>query len=418
MRIWKPFQRVVAAALLTGGFCGLGTASAVLKNAGEEKIVLHTAKHCGDSLPPGERSTIAEALLARAWEAGVVVCHDGDASLGPSSFAGICAKPGPEVAPLWWDLKIETAEREGTRVASATLRLALSDGPPKGAPELFLLGPFVLSSGARAEALRAVTDSLRSSPALLGWLKGLSSRPELLHVRALAPKAATPPQEEASEAQPPPDAAGTDPASAWKAEILRITDLLIDGDDWQVREAEARADRLLREPRLPADLAARTRELKQKAAAKLESAAAASPPNPSSPPAEPPPFVPPPAAAPAVGVEPAKGRPDKVFSARTAVAGKGFGAGSEGELRLTPEGIAFQHKGQAAREWSVSWADLASASRDDGLWESPYTILLVDRTGRKRYLSLIDGHGRYVAGDSLLNAIAAEKKAFRQGDKP
>ena len=92
--------------------------------------------------------------------------------------------------------------------------------------------------------------------------------------------------------------------------------------------------------------------------------------------------------------------------------------GAEGQLRLTPEGIAFQRKGQATREWSVSWTDLVSASRDDGLWESPFTILLVERTGRKRYLSLIDGHGRYVAGDPLLNAIAAGKKAFRQGEKP
>ena len=62
----------------------------------------------------------------------------------------------------------------------------------------------------------------------------------------------------------------------------------------------------------------------------------------------------------------------------------------------------------------MNWADLTSASRDDGLWESPFTILLLERTGRKRYLSLTDGHGHYVAGDPLLSAIAAGKKAFRR----
>lgn len=407
MKTWKPLRRAVAAALMAGSFCGPGAAWAI-KSTGDEKVVLQAAKRCGASLSPGDRPGIEEALLARAWDAGVVVCHDRAASAGSPSFAAICAKPGPEVAPLWWDLKVEAKQREGTRVASATLRLALSDGPPREAPELFLLGPFVLSpgvteTGAQAEALRAVTASLRSSPALLDWLRGLRSRQELLHVRV---------------ADAPPEAAA-DPASDWNAEILRITDLLIDGDDWQVREAEERADRLLRAPGLPAELAARARELKKKAAAKLESAAAPNPPDPPAapPPAETPP-APPPAAAPARGEGPAAGHLDKVFPARTAVAGKGFGAGSEGQLRLTPEGIAFERKGQAAREWSLSWTDLVSASRDEGLWESPFTILLVERTGRKRYLSLIDGHGHYVAGDPLLNAIAAGKKAFRQGEKP
>jgi len=407
MKTWKPFRRAVAAVLLAGGLCGPGPARAILKSAGDEKVVLQAAKRCGASLSSGDRPGVEEALLARAWDAGVVVCHDRAASPGPPAFAAICAQPGPEVAPLWWDLKIETPRREGTRVASATLRLALSDGPPREAPEIFLLGPFVLPPGvtdaaAPAEALRVVTASLRSSPAVLDWLRGLSSRPGLLRVRA---------------ADAPPEAAAG--PSAWSAEILRITDLLIDGDEWQAREAEERADRLLRDPRLPADLAARARELKKKAAAKLESAAASNPPDP---PAAPPPAATPPAAPPAAasarGEEPVAGHPDKVFPARTAVAGKGFGAGSVGQLRLTPEGIAFERKGQGAREWSMSWTDLVSASRDDGLWESPFTLLLVERTGRKRYLSLIDGHGRYVAGDPLLNAIAAGKKAFRQGEKP
>jgi hypothetical protein len=88
--------------------------------------------------------------------------------------------------------------------------------------------------------------------------------------------------------------------------------------------------------------------------------------------------------------------------------------GGEGLLQLTREGIAFRRKRQAAAEWTLSWADLASASHDDGLWESPFTILLVERGGRKRYLSLIDAQGRYVAGEPLLSAIAAGRKAFKR----
>lgn len=393
--------------------------------AGDSSVVLRTTHRSGASLAPGERHTVEEVLLARAWEAGVLVCHDGLASPDSAAFAGICAKPGPEVAPFWWDLHVETLRREGRWVASATLRLALSDGPPREAPEIFLLGPFVLQPGAEAtgapeEGLRAVTASLRSSPELLGWLRDLAGRPGLLHVRPLSPGEAPSPQDEVSAAErqpvtagvPPPDATAAD-VSAWNAEVLRITDLLIAGNPWQAREAGERADRLLRDGRLPADLAARVRVLKEKAAAKLASETAPGSPAEPPPPASSAPPTASPAARPA-DEEPAGGLAGTTFSARLGVAGQGFGSGPEGRLQLTREGISFRRNGRSAMDWSVSWAELASASRDDGLWESPFTILLVERTGRKRYLSLIDGRGRYVAGDPLLSAIAAGKKAFRR----
>ncbi|HSS76403.1 MAG TPA: hypothetical protein VLV54_06620 [Thermoanaerobaculia bacterium] len=424
---------LVGAALLAVAV-GVGPlpARAIATGARDSSVVLRFADRCGASLSAGESRAIEEILLARAWDAGVVVCHGGLASPGPAAFGVICAKPGSDVLPLWWDLRVETPQREGTRVASATLRLALTDGPPRGAPELFLLGPFVLSPGvvvaeAKAETLRAVTDSLRSSPALLGWLRGLAARPELLHVRPVAsgsraapPREATtvkPQEQEVAAGMPPPS---DDEVNAWKAEILRITDLLIDGNEWQLRIAEHRADRLLREEGLPPDLAARARELKEKAAAKQASPEAPSQPAASSSPVVPAPSVAPsrpavpgpPAAAPG-GDAAIDERPSAAFPARLAIIGKGFGDGAEGQLQLTHEGIAFRHKGKAA-EWTLSWADLASASRDDGLWESPFTILLVDRDGRKRYLSLIDGHGHYVTGEPLLNAIAAGRKAFRR----
>jgi hypothetical protein len=385
--------------------------------AGDSGIVLRVTNGSGDSLAPAERQAVEEVLLARAWEAGVVVCHDGLASPGPPAVAGICADPNSEAAPFWWDLEVETTRRERTWMASATLRLALSDGPPRKAPEIFLLGPFVLppgvaAGGALGEALRAATASLRSSPALLGWLDGLAGRPGLPHIHPLPSKEAAGPQNEvpaegrrpvAPAAPPPDDRAGE--ADAWKAEVLRITDLLIEGNPWQAREAGERADRLLRGGRLPADLVDRVRELKEKAAAKLASEPAQSLP------AEPP--TPPPAALPAAE-EPGSQRADRTFPARLGVAGKGFDTGPEGQLRLAREGISFHRSGRSAADWSVSWADLTSASRDDGLWESPFTILLVERTGNKRYLSLTDGHGHYVAGDPLLSAIAAGKKAFRR----
>jgi hypothetical protein len=416
-------RTTLVAAVLLALAAGAGPApvGAIATGARDSSVVLRVADRCGASLAAGERRAVEEILLARAWEAGVVVCHDGSASPGPTAFEVICAKPGSDVSPFWWDLRVETPQREGTRVASATLRLALSDGPPKGAPELFLLGPFVLPPGvaaaeAQTEALRAVTGSLRSSPEILGWLHGLAARPGLLHVRPLPSGSRGASSTEANGAEPeevstetPQDAdTSDDEVNAWKAEILRITDLLIAGNEWQLRVAEHKADRLLREKRLPADLAARARELKEKATAKLASGEAASPPV-----APAPPVAPPPSAVPGGGAS-SDERPGAAFPARLATVGKGFGGGAEGLLQLTREGIAFRHKGQAAAEWTLSWADLASASRDDGLWESPFTILLVDRGGRKRYLSLIDARGHYVNGDPLLNAIAADRKAFKR----
>ena len=437
---WRAEERglidlrtTLVAAVLLAIAAGAGPAPvrAIATGARDSSVVLRVADRCGASLAAGERRAVEEILLARAWEAGVVVCHDGSASPGPAAFGVICSRPGSDVSPFWWDLRVETAQHEGTRVASATLRLALSDGPPKGAPELFLLGPFVLPPGvaaaeAQTEALRAVTGSLRSSPEILGLLRSLAARPGLLRVRPLpsgsrgAPpgEAITVEPEEVAPGTPPTDAGAgddeVDEVNAWKAEILRITDLLIAGNEWQLRVAEHKADRLLREKRLPADLAARARELKEKAAAKLASGEAASPPAAPIPPVAPVPSVPPsPFAAPP---GPASGdeRPGTAFPARLATVGKGFSGGAEGLLQLTREGIAFRHKGQTAAEWTLSWADLASASRDDGLWESPFTILLVDRGGRKRYLSLIDARGHYVTGDPLLNAIATDRKAFKR----
>jgi hypothetical protein len=384
----------------------------VARGADAYRVVVRAAAHCGASLIPGEREAIENVLLARAWEAGVVVCHDGIAPDKAPAFAEICAKPGPEVTPFWWDLQVEATRHQETWVASATLRLALTEGPPRGAPGIFLLGPVVLPSGLAdaaipAEALRGMTASLRSSPPLFGWLQSVTERTGLLHVRPLPAEGTAPPAAEGAEPQPKesgaPVPAGASPqeVDAWSAEVLGITDLLIEGRTPELHEAAERAGRLLREDRLPADLATRVRQLKEKAETKLGSAEVPIPL------VEPPPYVPP-------RVEKPDGeRVDTTFSARLAVVGKGFGPGPEGQLRLTREGIAFSRKGQDAADWSISWGDLASASRDDGLWESPFTLLLVERSGGKHYLSLTDERGRYVTGDRLLKVISERQKAAK-----
>lgn len=372
---------------------GVGGAALAATTAtpGGDSVVLRAADRRGASLTPGERRAVEEVLLARAREAGVIVCHDGEASPGPSAFRGLCADPGPEVRPFWWDLLLEAPRRRGAAIAAATLRLALSDGPPRSAPEIFLLGPFTLppdlaAADLRAAALRAVTDSLRSSPELLAWLRGLAARPGLLRARPAGAEAPSDPQHDAPTAEGIPSAGVTpstataDEVRAWNAELLHILDLLIDGNR---REAMERADRMLRETRLPTELAARARELRDKAAAVVA----------------------------ADGKKPADGPIEATFLVRLAVVDKGFGA--QGRLLVTREGISF-HAGQAATDWSVRWPDLSSASRDAGLWESPFTLLLVQRSGRKRYLSRIDGHGHYLPGGPLLRAIAQAQGAFRR----
>ena len=407
-----------ATVLLVGLCCTSKVTLAREAPAAGDSVVLRAASSRGGSLAPVERQMIEAVLLERAHQAGVVVCHDGAVSPGSSAaFAALCAGPGEEIAPFWWDLRIDLLEQPGHRMSSAALQLASSDGQPRSAPTILVLGPFLLTSGvgageARTEALHAVEAALRRSPEVLEWFHALADRPGMLRAHPLPPdiptagsNASADPGETAGSNTGETAAAGT-PAEerAWNAEILRITDLLIDG---KAKEAKERADALLRESRLPGDLAARTRELKEKAEARLASAAT----QPQR--LDPPEQTPAPAPA-APGGAPGGQHSDRAFPVRLGVVGQGFRAGAEGQLRLTREGIDFGRAGKPAVEWSLSWSELASAARDDGLWESPFPILLVERSGRKRYLSMTDGHGHYVAGDPLLAAITEGQREFRQ----
>lgn len=105
------------------------------------------------------------------------------------------------------------------------------------------------------------------------------------------------------------------------------------------------------------------------------------------------------------GEKPAQPRTEPAsFAVREGVVGGGFGVGPAGQLRITPAGIAFF---QGDREqWTVRWQELAVARKDEGFWDSPYPIVLIDKRERRRYVSRIDEKGSYLPGDPLLTAIS------------
>ncbi|MDP9122678.1 MAG: hypothetical protein M3O15_15135, partial [Acidobacteriota bacterium] len=257
------------------------------------QVVLRAAAQRGRSISTGARRTLEEILLDRAREAGVIVCGDGVVFTGEAAFAEFCAAPPGEITPLWWDLRIETLQRSGGWVASATLQLALSEGPPPRAAGagVFLLGPFVFprelsAAGAEEEAAREVVAALRSLRPLDRWFKELVRRPGLLRVDPGPEHAASaagdwtanprgrtrgagrdggadggrqedgdadlrdadvnraPEDAAAKRAAEPPGSATIAEVRAWSEEVVSITDLLLDGE---AREAKARVDRLLQE---------------------------------------------------------------------------------------------------------------------------------------------------------------------------
>lgn len=182
----------------------------------------------------------------------------------------------------------------------------------------------------------------------------------------------------------------------WQGELDLIADLLIEG---KAAEAKSRAEDLLEVKNISEDVAARARTLREKADARL-----------AEPPAEP-------EARPRIEI-PATSAEDKKtasaekesqpqsFRIRVAVIGGGFGEGTSGLLRVTGTGLSFVRQGQTREDWSIPWKSLAEARSDNGLWDAPYPLVLVERGGRKRYIAHIDPKGRYLPGQSLLSAIS------------
>ena len=241
--------------------------------------------------------------------------------------------------------------------------------------------------------------------------------------------------------EPPAEAA--EQKKAWDREIAAITELLIDGSFAPVRQ---RAIRLLEEEELPDDSVLRVQDLLATAAAKLREGGsqAESPAEPSQAAphhaepdhaepdqaepaqAEPAPSEPEPSQEDVeIRITPSRKKPPgkdpepialKSFRVRLAEVGGGFTPGANGVLRLSDDGLRLVPEGKKMKGWAIRWADLAAARPDDGMWDSPYPLVITDRGGHKYFVTRIDGQGRYLPGSPILAAIAQARKKRPAGD--
>lgn len=100
-------------------------------------------------------------------------------------------------------------------------------------------------------------------------------------------------------------------------------------------------------------------------------------------------------------------RPEEAsFRVRQGVIGAGFDTGATGKLRVSALGLEFLKIGSSRPKWSVRWAELAAASKDGGIWDLPFPLVIVDRSGARRYIALLDERGRCIPGDPLLFEIS------------
>lgn len=189
-------------------------------------------------------------------------------------------------------------------------------------------------------------------------------------------------------------------AQDWQGELDLIADLLIEG---KALEAKTRTEDLLAVEKLPEDVANRARTLREKADARLAEPPAASQPTSK------------------IEISPANGNGEKAeptekappapsFRVRVAVIGGGFGQGASGLLRVSETGLSFIRQGQSREDWNIRWKDLTEAKSDDGLWDAPYPLVLMERGGGKRYIAHIDQKGRYLPGQPVLSAISKGRR--------
>ncbi|HEV7519078.1 MAG TPA: hypothetical protein VGR07_22540, partial [Thermoanaerobaculia bacterium] len=356
----------------------------------------------GSELPAARRRAVEQAIVAVADAAGVVVCRDGTSLSQPESTAldRVCATPG--LPRLWWDAEIGTEKSGEVEVLDVLLEVAIG-GPPAESPRSIVAPHALLPAKAQAEeretaVLDGVHRSLLAADDLRIWLAGLKQRPELLRARPAASPAAH--RRPASEGQ----------LRVWDSELRQIADLLIDGHYLEGRD---RAVRLLKEDP-PPEVAGRARELLAKADAKLRRVGGAAPrvgetgqivirPSQSSPSAQ------------SSSGTPRRQPWERGFDVRVAKDDRGLANGPEGRLLVSEDGASFTPKGGSRPDWSISWRDLAAAHRAEGLWDVPYPLALVEKSGRVHHLVRVDAAGKPLPGGAVLSALAAGRLASHKG---
>ncbi len=219
--------------------------------------------------------------------------------------------------------------------------------------------------------------------------------------------AQTPDPQEASPPLVEVDTGGdaADAAPDWQSELDLIADLLIDG---KPQEAKEKAERLLENDSLPEDVASRARTLRDKADARLAATSpAASKPKPKI-------EIPPKSGNGDKAEKPAEAEKELSFRVRVAAIGGGFTRGASGLLRISEQGVSFVPQGKTGEGWTIRWPELAEARNDTGLWDAPYPLVLIERSGRKRYVARLDQEGSYLPGAPLLSAIEKGRRKQKE----
>lgn len=106
-----------------------------------------------------------------------------------------------------------------------------------------------------------------------------------------------------------------------------------------------------------------------------------------------------------------------LFLIREALVGGGFSRGVTGKLRVSLTGLGFTPDGKSREEWSIAWRDLKEVGKDTGVWDVSYPLLIVDQTGRRRYIARIDAKGSYLPGDAILASIRQKRPAKAADEK-
>jgi hypothetical protein len=338
---------------------------------GEQYVVLRFAAAAGRRLAAERWRAVADGLSAGADAAGVIICRGGVASTLDPAFDRLCAEAEAAATPLWWDASLALKPGNPT-TAALSLQLDLGERPPARAPALIAFAPVVVpasgdASAAERTALHALAGAVAANPEVHAWFRVLRHRPG---VARFAVRDSPRPADQGG----PPDAA--DPRVSSPAE---------DEPDARLPRAAHPAG----EPDAP----------------QLRAAQPAGEPD---------------AAAPrAAPVELWSGSPgdaagEVTFAVRQAVVGKGFGVGPEGRLSISPQGMKFTPLRSGRPGWSLAWRELASAARDQGIWEVPFVVVLRTKDGSRRHIAQLDANGRCVSGRPILEAIAARARGSRQ----